>query len=249
MRELIEAIPDVDVLLRLEPEELGAKLLFVLRRAADHQFHLGNMTGLMWEHGRFGEAAYPAQRRYEVDLALTESWAWLESQGLLVSAGGTNGGNGWRVLSRRALKFENAAEFANYAAARRLPREALHERIAGPVWAAFMRGEFDTAAFQAMKAVEVSVREASGLAPGDLGTKLMRKAFDVERGPLSDMASEAAERQALGDLFTGAIGTYKNPHSHRDVELADPSEAAEIVMLASHLLRIVDARVAARQQP
>jgi len=26
--ELLHAIPDVDVLLRLEPEELGAKLLF-----------------------------------------------------------------------------------------------------------------------------------------------------------------------------------------------------------------------------
>src|SRR5689334_15036267 len=56
----------------------------------------------------------------------------------------------------------------------------------------------------------------------------MRKAFDVETGPLTDTTTEPSERQALSDLFAGAIGTYKNPHSHRDVLLTDPAEAVEI---------------------
>ena len=130
----------------------------------------------------------------------------------------------------------------------RLPKEALHPRISGPVWMSFMRGEFDTAAFQAMKAVEVAVREAAGLGAVDIGTNLMRKAFHGDTGALTDRSAGPAARQALSDLFAGAIGTYKNPHSHRDVLLDDPTEAAEIVMLANHLLRIVDARAAARRQ-
>lgn len=43
-------------------------------------------------------------------------------------------------------------------------------------------------------------------------------------------------------LFAGAVCFYKNLHSHRAVPMEDFDEAIEIVMLTSHLLRIVDAR-------
>ena len=118
------------------------------------------------------QPTYPRNRRGAVALALVEAWAWLEAQGLIVRAPDQGPESGWRVLSRRAKHFTSEAEFANYSVARMLPREALHSRIADKVWMAFMRGEFDVAAFQAMKAVEVFVRDASSFGNNLIGVAL-----------------------------------------------------------------------------
>jgi len=81
--------------------------------------------------------------------------------------------------------FESETDVASYAYVRRPPREALHSRLADKVWAAFMRGEFDVAVVQAMKAVEVAVREAAGLKNDVIGKVVMQDAFK-EGGRLAD---------------------------------------------------------------
>lgn len=115
--------------------------------------------------------------------------------------------------------------------------------IAQKVWASFLRGDYDTAVFQSFKEVEVRVREVGRFAATDVGVDLMRRAFKPDEGPLIDKTAPRAEQEALMHLMAGATGSYKNPHSHRNVVI-EPSEAVEMIMLASHLLGIVDKRAA-----
>jgi uncharacterized protein (TIGR02391 family) len=118
----------------------------------------------------------------------------------------------------------------------------LHPLIEQKVWSAFIRGEYDSAVFEAFKQVEVALRGAGGFADTDIGVGLARKALHPDTGPLTDTTVVNAERQALMELVAGAIGSYKNPHSHRNVKIKDAEEAAEIVILASHILKIIEAR-------
>lgn len=213
MHELPHNIPDATVLLALTPEELGAKMLFLLRRrdsqasgplsfGSNGMYILNNLQNEMWPSSNLnGQPVYPREKQSEIILAMSEAWAWLTAQGLIVPASGTNGFNGWHVLSRRARKMENESDFTNFVIGRLLPKEMLNPQIATQVWSAFMRGEFDVAAFQAMKGVEVAVRTAARLGNDLIGVKLMRAAFAPEAGPLTDMEAEGGERVGRMDFL------------------------------------------------
>ena len=72
----------------------------------------------------------------------------------------------------------------------------------------------------------------------------MRTAFHPDTGPLSDPSLVSAERESEMHLFAGAVGHAKNPPSHRDVNLTR-QEAARLIVLASHLLAILEQRLEA----
>jgi hypothetical protein len=99
---------------------------------------------------------YPLERKEEINqinLAISEAWGWLVAQSLLVRNPSPGSSDSFS-LGRRALKFQDQSQFASFSVSRMLRKESLHPRIADRVWSAFLRGEYDVAVFQAMKAVE-----------------------------------------------------------------------------------------------
>lgn len=90
-----------------------------------------------------------------------------------------------------------------------------------------------------MRTVEERVRELAAAGNEEVGVNLMKKAF-ANGGPLRDEQAVAGEADAMMALFWGAIGVFKNPPSHRTVHYEDPTEAAEAVLFADLLLRMLD---------
>lgn len=238
MKKLSDLIPICDDVLRLEPEQLAGVLLEILLEidGSDRQFlHRGNFFNQF-----MATLTYPNTHGGEVAQATLEAWMWLEREGFLIPRLGSDQ-YGWLDLSRRAKRAANRNGVAVYRKTTLLPFAELHPTIASSVYPMFLRGDYDTAVFQAFKEVEISVRSAAKLGNDRLGCALMREAFTPKNGPLIDEEEVPGEQIALMELFAGAIGYFKNPGSHREVELT-AIEAAEAIMLASRLLRIVDSR-------
>ena len=248
--KLFSMFSDAEDLLSLEPEELAGPLLLALegndRIIRDNVVSNDLLSSLFKSMPKMRQE-YPSNLDNEILFALMEAWQWLEREGFIAPrptslAGESSAGNIDKYfVTRRGKGIETREEFEAYRKANLLPKRQLHPIIAQKVWSLFLRGEYDTAVFQAFKEVEIAVRTAGNYAETDYGTDLMRTAFNVSNGNLTDHNQASSEKQALSDLFAGAIGYYKNPHSHRNVAVT-AEEAAEMIILASHLLRIVDLR-------
>ena len=167
----------------------------------------------------------------------SEALNWLVSKSLVARGKPSNSADPNTIFITRLGKEVLRAGLETIRAAERLD-VALHARLER-VKSQFLLGEYELAAFAAMREVEIRVRKLSGADSSLLGVKLMHKSFG-EGGNLADPELDTGERIGIMELFAGAIGTFKNPPSHRQVDYADPTEASEVVLLADLLMRLLD---------
>jgi len=228
--------PPIETALEMEPEELAPFVLQYLATQGSninrYNFTLGSNPEVR-DYAAGGHLSALCHR-------LMEAWMWLEREGFVMPRPGDQ--HDWATITRRGHQVLAAQDFTTYRRESVLRSAELDPILVRKVKPAYLRGDYDAAIFQAFKEVEVRVRKKGGFADGKIGVDLMREAFKPKTGPLADRAAEGGEQQAMMDLFAGAIGTFKNPPSHRDIEYR-PEAVADIIGIANQLLRIIDAIV------
>jgi len=239
-----DVIPTAENFLSLEIEEVAGVLLLYLNSLKGQDNPISR-KGCINQHNLFNQWSrdpeYPTDAE-AVRRVLLEAWRWLERSDFLVADVDTV--DATYFISRRGETVASREDFNAYRRASLLTRAQIHPLIASRVYPAFLRGEYDTAVFQAFREIEVAVRTAAQLPTDLIGDKLMRAAFKPAEssgvaGPLADTRIPAAEQLNMAHMFAGTFGVYRNSTAHRHVP-TDPNEAAEVIMFASALLRIVD---------
>jgi uncharacterized protein (TIGR02391 family) len=226
-----EFLPSAEIVITLEPEELAQPLIKGLSKLDKGRnvqiLNLHNFT-LNLNNSGYGDIELKK---------ITEAWMWLEREGMLAPRPGHD--REWVYVTERGHELANATDLTVYKRSNIIPKEVLDPILANKVYHLFIRGDYDTAVFQAFKEVEIRVRKAASLPNDSYGVTLIRDAFHPVKGKLTDKSLTPSERQSTSDLFAGAVGLFKNPASHRDVDWEDPNECAELIYLANNLLRIV----------
>jgi uncharacterized protein (TIGR02391 family) len=168
------------------------------------------------------------------------AWQWLRNETLLAPHYEQDAAAGWEAVTELAATAERGG-LADARTVRMLRNADLDEALAETAMKVFSQGLYSAAVFQAMLEVEVRVRAASGLEID--GVSLAKQAFKTG-GPLSDPNQPPGDQDAEMALFWGAIGVFRNQAGHnQSLPEGDPQEAAEAILLANALLRIVGRRL------
>jgi uncharacterized protein (TIGR02391 family) len=237
---IIDTYPTPEAFLELSEVEVERVLLRCvaaasidpLRRTAQRDGIFNELIGLSGYQCDF-------RQREPIEKSILRAWKVLEDTGLIEEPDATNGRNGHRVISEKGKTADQRSDFAAAKIRSQVKREHF-PFLPNASWNAFRAGDYDTAVFEAFKAIEAAVRKKASLSSSDFGASLMDKAFDPANGPLASTAAAPGRRNARRNLFKGAFGELRNPIAHGDPTITEPLLAIQEMMTASLLLRIVD---------
>lgn len=178
-----------------------------------------------------------------------------------------SGDSGWSCeLTRYVRRFRDISTIEDYLEKREIPRKTvstmsmvealsspvpasftitvqndirLHPDIYAKCWNLYTRADYDNAILNATKALEAAVRKKAGLADHVVGVEVMNQAFRLN-SPILRYSAIPAEQEGMMALLRGIIQVYKNPHSHRFVDVQDKSECLGILLTCSNLLYTID---------
>ena len=190
-----------------------------------------------WNSHNFLNSANIARRSKPTQFQLAEGVNWLINHGL-VARSKPGPGTADSIFVTRLGQQAMAEGIDVVRAAQRVDLD-LHPRLRGAN-SQFLLGEFELAAFAALREVEIRVRALTNADESLIGVNLMKVAFNPDSGLLADSSLERGEMVGVMELFAGAIGTFKSPSSHRQIDYEDPTEASEVVLLADLLMRLLD---------
>jgi uncharacterized protein (TIGR02391 family) len=120
-----------------------------------------------------------------------------------------------------------------------LQQVTIHPDIRVKCWSLYLQGDYDNAVFNATKAIEVAVRRKAKQPDDAVGADLIVRAFKPDK-PILTYSGVKAEQEGMMALLRGIIQVYKNPHSHRHVEIQNASECLGILLMCSNLLFTID---------
>lgn len=227
-----DIFPPIETVLEMEPEEFAPFVLRHLSKLRDINRY--NYTLCSTEE----VIKYAGQQNVEeFKKRLMEAFIWLEREMFIAPKPGESGE--WRFITRSGGRVLKEEDFGSYARESLLCSEILDPILVRKVKPLFLRGDYDTAIFQAFKEVEIRVRKTGKYTNDEFGVDLMRKAFNPNKGKLTNKKASMAEKENKMHLFAGAIGLFKNPVSHRDIHDISPEFAADAIRFSNLLLRML----------
>ena len=160
-----------------------------------------NDTAIAAPGARQGQPGYAFHDRQRIQPLLSQTWGWIRRNDLITPAADMDGRNGWMMFTPKGEQVSDAQDIQRLRAAADFPRWMIHPSMAEKVWRALMRNDLGDAVLFAFRAVEEAVRSAGGFTANDYGVKLMRDAFNKDKGPLTDLSQPEAEREGLRRLL------------------------------------------------